>query len=134
MTETILPTRGQLERTLSQRIQSLYREYLGHQPSKITATIDRERITILIENALTQPEQLLVERGQETLTEQVRVDLEQAIEHPLRDLIEDVVGVKVVDLLSDTTLKTGRTGTIAVLADVPKFRNYTPKSPTNKAS
>lgn len=33
--DKLLPTRGQLERTLSQRILALYRNELGHQQSKI---------------------------------------------------------------------------------------------------
>lgn len=134
MAEKTLPTRGQLERTLSQRVQALYREQLGHQPGKVTATIDQDRITILIENAITQPEQLLVSQGQEALSEQVRSDLQKAIDIPLKDVIQDVIGVEVIDLLSDTTLKTGRTGTIAVLSGQPKFRTPNSKSTsTNKS-
>ncbi|HAX85705.1 MAG TPA: hypothetical protein DCY91_05395 [Cyanobacteria bacterium UBA11370] len=132
MSEKVIPTRGQLERTLSQRIQSLYREQLGHQPSKVTVAITDERITILIEDAITQPEQLLVNLGREELTEQVRSDLDQAIQVSLRSLIEEVVGLEVVDLLSDTTLETGRAGSIAVLSDIPKFRNPGVKSSVKK--
>ncbi|HBL13924.1 MAG TPA: hypothetical protein DD379_21520 [Cyanobacteria bacterium UBA11162] len=132
MSEKVIPTRGQLERTLSQRIQSLYREQLGHQPSKVTVAITDERITILIEDAITQPEQLLVNLGREELTEQVRSDLDQAIQVSLRSLIEEVVGLEVVDLLSDTTLETGRAGSIAVLSDIPKFRNPGVKSSLKK--
>lgn len=57
------PTRGHLERALSQRIQALYRSKLGHQPSKVTCQLN----------------------------------------------------VSVVDLMSDATFKTGRTGIIVVI-------------------
>ncbi|MEP0854746.1 DUF2294 domain-containing protein [Trichocoleus sp. DQ-U1] len=121
--DTSSPTRGQLERTLSQRIQALYRDQLGHQPSQITCQIFEEKIAIILENAITAPEQLLANSGQEELAEQVRTDLEKALEPQLKALIEEVVGVSVIDLLSDAKLDTGRTGTIAVLANAPKVRN-----------
>ena len=34
-TESNLPTRGQLERKLSQALQSLYRDQFGHSPTKL---------------------------------------------------------------------------------------------------
>lgn len=117
------PTRGQVERTLSQRIQALYRTQLGHQPSKVTCQIFDTKVAIVLEDAITPPEQLLVNSGQERLAEQVRSDLDKAIQPQLKALIEEVVGVPVIDLLSDATLETGRTGTIAVLANLPQLRN-----------
>ncbi len=117
------PTRGQVERTLSQRIQALYRNQLGHQPSKVSCQIFDTKIAIVLEDAITPPEQLLVNSGQEELAEQVHSDLNKAIQPQLKALIEEVVGVAVIDLLSDATLETGRSGTIAVLANVPQLRN-----------
>jgi len=116
-------TRGQLERTLSQGIQALYRNELGHQPSKITCQIFDSKIAIIMENSLTKPEQLLAENGKEDLAEQLRSDLEEVIQPQIKALIEKVVGIAVIDLLSDSKLDTGRSGTIAVLADSPAIRN-----------
>ncbi|AFZ13961.1 Protein of unknown function DUF2294 [Crinalium epipsammum PCC 9333] len=116
-------TRGQLERTLSQSIQALYRNELGHQPSKITCQIFDSKIAIILENSLTKPEQLLAENGKEDLAEQVRSDLEEVIQPQIKALIEEIVGISVIDLLSDSKLDTGRSGTIAVLADSPALRN-----------
>lgn len=116
-------TRGQLERTLSQQIQALYRTQLEHQPSKVTCQIFDEKIAIILEDSITQPEQLLFNTGQEELAEQVRSELDEAIEPQLKALIEQVVGVAVIDLLSDAKLETGRTATIAILAATPQVRN-----------
>jgi uncharacterized protein YbcI len=41
----------------------------------------------------------------------------------LKTLIEEVLGIPVLDLLSDATLETGRTGVIAVLEMTPEVRN-----------
>jgi uncharacterized protein YbcI len=121
--ETSGPTRGQLERTLSQRIQALYRTQLGHQPSKVTCQIFDEKIAILLEDSVTKPEQLLAQSGKEELAEQVRSDIDEVIQPQLKALIEEVVGIAVIDLLSDAKLDTGRTGSIAILADKPQVRN-----------
>lgn len=116
------PTRGQLERTLSQRIQSLYRTQLEHQPSRVTCQIFDEKIAIILENSITQPEKLLVTSGQEELAEQVRTELDEALQPQIIALIEEVVGVAVLDLLSDAKLSTGRTATVAILAESPQVR------------
>lgn len=121
MTTQVL-TRGQAERNLSQKIQALYRNQLGHQPGKIICQVLDERLTIIIEDSVTQPEQLLAAEGQIELAKRVRVDLDQAIRPQLKQLIEETLEVDVLDLLSDATLATGRTGIIAVLMDAPAFR------------
>lgn len=121
--ESSKPTRGQLERLLSQRLQALYREQLGHQPGKVTCQLFDEKLAIIVENSITPPEQLLANSGQTQLAEQVRSDLDKAIQPQLKELIEKVLGVAVLDILSDATIETGRTGIIAVLDLTPEVRN-----------
>ena len=121
--ESSKPTRGQLERMLSQRLQALYREQLGHQPGKVTCQLFDEKVAIILENSITPPEQLLADRGQSELAEQVRSELDEAIKPQMKHVIEEVLGVAVLDLLSDATLETGRTGIIAVLDLTPDVRN-----------
>jgi uncharacterized protein YbcI len=116
------PTRGQLERTLSQRIQALYRTQLGHQPSRVQCQIFDGKVVIVLEDSITRPEKVLVENGQEELAEKVRDDLDKSMHPQLSELIKEIVGIEVIDVLSDATFETGRTGTIAVLADTPQFR------------
>jgi uncharacterized protein YbcI len=135
---TQISTRGQAERALSQGIQALYREQLGHQPGKVTCQLFDEKLAIVIENSLTQPEQLLAEEGRMELAEQVRTDLQSAIRPQLESIIQTVLGVGVLDLLADATLATGRTGIIAILDSSPQLRLSTaerkslvPKNPTS---
>ena len=117
------PTRGQLERTLSQRIESLYRSQLEHKPSKVVCQIFDEKIAIILEDSITQPEQILVNNGQQELAEKVRSELDEALQPQIKALIEEIVGVSVIDLLSNAKLETGRSATIAILAESPQFRN-----------
>lgn len=120
---TSTPTRGQIERTLSQRIQAFYREQLGHQPSKVTCQLSDSNLMIVIENSITPPELLLAHSGRTELAEQVRSDIDEAIQPQLKEIIKEILNVDVLELLSDATLETGRTGIIGVLSDSPTFRN-----------
>ncbi|MDJ0692540.1 MAG: DUF2294 domain-containing protein [Xenococcaceae cyanobacterium MO_188.B32] len=122
MTDNLL-TRGQLERKLSQDIQAFYRRHLGQQPSKVTCQLFDTKLAVIIEDSITNAEQILLEEGKNDLAEKVRSNLDDAIQPELKQLIENVMEVKVVDILSDATLSTGRTGIIAVLSSIPKVRN-----------
>ncbi|MBE9031380.1 DUF2294 domain-containing protein [filamentous cyanobacterium LEGE 11480] len=118
-----LPTRGQLERSLSQSIQALYRKQLGHQPSKVTCRLLDRKIVIVMEDSITQAEQVLASAtADDKLVEQVRNALDTAIEADLKQLIQEKIGVEIVDLLSDSTVETGRLGIIVVLANDPETR------------
>ncbi|MBD2089985.1 DUF2294 domain-containing protein [Microcoleus sp. FACHB-1515] len=125
-------TRGQLERTLSQRIEALYRNQLGHRPTKVTCHLFDEKIAIVMEDAVTPPEQLLARNGQEELAEQVRDDLDRVLQPQLCDLIGEVLGVTVKEILSDAKLDTGRTGMIAILESPPLMREANSKAPPRK--
>jgi uncharacterized protein YbcI len=122
MSET-KPTCGQIERTLSQRIQALYRDSLGHQPSKVTCQLFDEKLAVIIEDSITTAEEVLVTKGEEELAQQVRNSLDEAIKPQLKNLIEEVLNVGVIDLLSDATLATGRMAIVAVLSASPEVRN-----------
>lgn len=119
----ILLTRGQLERQLSQKIQAFYRGHLGHQPSKVTCQLFDAKLAVIIEDSITNAEQILVDEGKKDLAEKVRSNLDDAIQPELRILIGEITKVEVIDILSDATLNTGRTGIIAVLSQTPEVRN-----------
>lgn len=116
-------TKGELERQLSQKIQAFYRRQLGHQPSKVTCQLFDSKLAVIIEDSITNAEQLLVEEGKNDLAEKVRSNLDDAIQPELKQLIEEITKVTVLDMLSDATLVTGRTGIIVVLSDLPDLRN-----------
>jgi uncharacterized protein YbcI len=127
------PTQGQTERTLSQRIQTLYRTHLGLQPSKVTCQLMDEKIAIVLENSVTRPEQILVE-ADEPLAQQVRKDLDATIRPKLQELIQEVLNVDVLDILSDTTLETERMGIIVILAKKPTVRESTAKAKSKSST
>ncbi|MGI0487619.1 DUF2294 domain-containing protein [Pantanalinema rosaneae CENA516] len=116
-----IPTSGQLERTLSQRILALYRTQTGHRLERVSSQIVDRKVVIVLENSVTQPAQFLLGNGKEELAEEVHLNLNEAIQPQIRKLIEEVVGVAVIDLLSDAKLDTERTGFIALLAETPQL-------------
>ena len=118
-----LLTCGQLERKLSQNIQAFYRSHLGHQPSKVTCQFFGSKLAIIIENSITNAEQILINEGKIDLANKVRSNLNDAIQPELKQLIEEIIEVEIVDMLSDATLTTGRTGIIAILSKTPQVRN-----------
>lgn len=118
-----LLTCGQLERKLSQEIQAFYRQHLGHQPSKVTCQFFGTKLAIIIENSITSAEKILMDEGKSELAQKVRSNLDDAIQPELKQLIETIAEVEVVDLLSDATLDTGRTGIIVILSQTPIVRN-----------
>ena len=133
--ENTQQTAGQLERQVSQKVQAFYRSNLGHQPSRVTCQLFGAKLAIVLENSVTQPEQLLASEGQSELAEQVRSDLDKVLRPQLISLIEATVGVKVLDMMSDSTIETGRMGIIAVLEGTPDVRNPNaiPKVKRNQA-
>lgn len=120
--KTEQPTAGQLERSLAQKIQALYRSQLEHQPSKVTCQLLGDKLTIVIDDAITQPERLLSDNGSDQLAEQFRSRIDEIIQPQLKELMEETLQAKVLDLLSDITLGTGRGGMIAILDRVPPLR------------
>lgn len=122
------PTRGQLERSLSQQIQALYRDQLGHRPEQVICRLVDNQVMVVAEAAITPPEQLLAESGKTQLAEQVRADLDAALQPQLKALVETVLGVSVMDIIGNAKLETGRTGTIIILEAAPAIRPSVSKS------
>jgi uncharacterized protein YbcI len=122
MTNNLI-TCGQLERKLSQEIQAFYRQHLGHLPSKVTCQLFGAKLAIIIENSITSAEKVLMDEGKSDLAQKVRSNLDGAIQPELKQLIEKIAEVEVLDILSDATLATERTGIIVVLNQTPKVRN-----------
>lgn len=117
------PTIGELERRISQRVSSLYKEKLGRRPTQIICHFFDSELVISLESSVTQVEQILLESGHEVLAEQIRTLLDKIIKPQLKVIIEEVIGKPITDLMSNTSLVTGRTGIIVILEQLPEVRN-----------
>lgn len=140
MTKTDALTVGQLERKLSQNIQSFFRKLLGHAPSKVSCHLFTNKLMVVAENSVTPAEKTLAETGKKELAQKVRANLYESIRLKLKSLIEDISQVEVTDLLGETHLDTGLTGFIVVFNGIPKVRhrystdNFHDKAINNKVS
>jgi len=121
MTKAANLTVKQLEQEIVQSIQDLFGNLLGHQPQQVSCQLVDKTLTVLLEDSITQPEQILADSGKNDLVKQVRSNILVAIESPLRANIEEIVGIPVIDLFSDSTLDTRRTSVVAILAAAPNL-------------
>ncbi|MGB3767315.1 MAG: DUF2294 domain-containing protein [Phormidesmis sp.] len=121
--QIVTQTAGQMEREVSQKIQALYKRVLGHQLGRVTCQLFDSRIAIILEDSISQPVKLLLEDAQIELAQRIRTDLDSAMQPQIKALLASILGVEVLDVLSDATLSTGRTGIIGVLSCPPSVRN-----------
>ena len=126
-------TCGQLQRHLAQQIQRLYRDQLGHRAGKVVCQICDDKVMIVIEDSLTKPEQLLVDQGDSQLVEQVRAELDTALRPQIEALVKATLRCDVLDVLSDATPETGRTGLILVLSQAPASLGTTEAGDLNRS-
>lgn len=128
-----LPTYGQLERELSQKIHRIYREQLGHSPGRITCSFFGNNLAIIIEDALTALEQRLVEENKDRkIVEQLNLDKNYIIKSKLKILIEQVVAVEVCDVLFDSSLQSKQAGVVVILSQLPTVRPQKPIAKVQK--
>lgn len=111
-------THRQLEHSLSQCIKELYLNHLGHQPNKVSCQLVNETLTIIVEDSITLPEQLLNKSGHIDLAKQVRSSIQKIVDVHLKQAIEEVLAAPVVEIFSNSALDTGRTSVVAVLAPI----------------
>lgn len=117
------PTRGQIERTIGQKLQALYRERTGQRPEKVTCQFFDEKLAIVLEQISTPAECFLIEVGQQEIAQLFRTELENQMKAETIALIEEAAAAAVVDVLSSTNLQTGVSALIAILKEPPSVRD-----------
>jgi len=117
------PTRGQIERTIGQKLQALYRDRTGQRPEKVTCQFFDEKLAIVLEQVSTPAERFLLNSGRQEVAEKFRAEIEDEMKAEVIALIEEVAGAVVAQLLSSTSLETGISGLIAILKEPPVVRD-----------
>jgi uncharacterized protein YbcI len=117
------PTPGQLERTILQQVQRLYRQRIGQRPSKAICQLFDEKLSVVLWDTISVTEQTLLELGREELVKEVRWQLHEAIKPQLKTLLEEIVGASIVTVLIDSDLSSGFSSITAILDDIPAVRN-----------
>jgi uncharacterized protein YbcI len=119
----VAPTSGQIERSLSQQIQAIYKDQLGVRPDRVVCQFFDQKLAIALEKVTTPSEQLLLSNDRVESAKTLRSHLDAALKPRLIKLIEEISGVEVKTLLSDTDLTCDVSGMIVVLGNVPPVRN-----------
>lgn len=120
--ETSLSTLGQLMRSTAQAIQHLYRDRLGHTPSRVTCDLVHNKLLVWAEHSITRPEQVLRETNSSQLAA-TSATIKEGLRLPLTELIEHYLKVKVVTLLSDICYDQNCTAMVVLLSSPPRVRS-----------
>ncbi|MEM8831860.1 MAG: DUF2294 domain-containing protein [Cyanobacteria bacterium P01_G01_bin.19] len=104
----------EIESILSRKIQNIYQAELEKEPENITYKLFNRTLIVTMEGIVTSSERLLRNNNRLELAEQVRQAVDSVIHPQIQDTIEEVLNVKIVDFLSDTTIKSDLTGAIAI--------------------
>jgi uncharacterized protein YbcI len=111
---------GNLEQILVERIQYLFVNQLGHQPEDVYCRFLDNKLTIVIENAITKPEKLLMAAGYQEIVKKARTSIEKILQPEFKQIIEEVTNSQVSNILFATHLDTNYVSIIALFAD--KYR------------
>jgi uncharacterized protein YbcI len=117
-----VPSRGEMERSLSQSIQAFYRDELSCRVGKISCHILGDRVAIVIENSVTSLEKLLSSSEDRSFVRDLRDRIDYIVKSELVTKIKTNLGVDVIDLTIDTTLEHNFTGILALLDEMPQIR------------
>lgn len=104
----------QLEEILSQQVQIFYGDLLGHFPDKVVARLAEQQVFIVIENAMTQPEQILLASSKVGLAQEVRACLNAIMQPQIKTLIEEIAQSEISSLMMRTHLDRRETNIVAV--------------------
>ena len=106
-----------IENILAERIRSLFVDQLGHQPEDVYCRFIDNKLTIVIENAITKPEKLLIAAGYQDIVKKARGSIEQILQPKFKKIIEEVSNSQVNNMLFATHLDTNYVSIIALFAE-----------------
>jgi uncharacterized protein YbcI len=112
-------TSGAIVASISREIVGIYAEYFGRGPTKAKTLWREEIITVILENAFTRAERVLVDGGRFDQVRLNRQAFQDQVEPLFRQTIERVTGRDVVTSLSQIN-RDGVAAEIFVLSPYPR--------------
>lgn len=103
-----------LESVLSKRINEIYKAHLKQPLNSISYQLFDKTLVIVIEGSVTQVEQILNENERQQLAKQVRNAIDDIVNPQIKNTIEEIMDVNVIDFLSDTTTNSNHSAAIAI--------------------
>ncbi len=117
MRQTSTITSNHVEKSLSQQIKSIFHKQLGHRIDEIHCNFLDNKLVIVIQEALTKPELLLIKNGHETIAKEVRSSIEEILRPQLKNLIEEVTEIEITQILFASHLDANCVSLIALFVD-----------------
>lgn len=103
-----------LEDVLSPKIRDIYKNQLKHQLDSVSFYLFERTLIVILEGTVTPPEKMLNNNEKICLAKTVRKVIDSILKPQLKTIIEDVMNVKVIDFLCDTTLESDCTSAIVI--------------------
>jgi uncharacterized protein YbcI len=111
-------TKGQLEAQIAAAITKFEREHLGRGPQEVRAWIIQDLILIRLKRVLTPAEEKLAREPEgRRLVKEMRRQLIEGSRSLLDAMVLDLVGIEVISLHSDISVRTGERIIVFTLAD-----------------
>ena len=119
-----VPTRGQLERQLSQNLQSIYRQQFGHTTGKITCNLLVDKVAIIAEDTVIKLERVLLDNDRAELAGELRSAINNIFKAQITQTVAELMQVEVVDIVYDFALSSGCLGALVLLNNKPHVRKH----------
>jgi uncharacterized protein YbcI len=117
---TVERGRGEIASAISTRTVQVMHEHTGRGPTKARTTIDRDFISVVMEDSLTHAERNLVDSGLESTVLQTRHDFQRLMSDELIQLVEEETGRKVRAFMSDNHINPDVAAEVFVLEPLPE--------------
>jgi len=115
-------TKGQLEDKISSKMISFQKEQLGRGSESAHTYIIDDMIIVRMQGVLIPAEKLLAQQEKgKSLVKEMRYQLEELIRPKLENLIEEIIGAKVISFHNDISTKTGERIDVIILDRPLKF-------------
>lgn len=105
---------------LSQKIKDIYQKKLGHKLDNVYYRLFDNTLIIMLDGTITSPEKLLKNNAHLDLAKEVRQVIDSVIQPQIQNTVEEILDVKVIDFLTDTTIDNDITGGISIFESSPR--------------
>jgi uncharacterized protein YbcI len=112
--------RGEIASAISTRTVQLLSDKTGRGPTKARTTVDRDTVTVVMEDTLTRAERALVDGGFEAKVLDLRRDFQRMMRDDLVAMVEEHTGRKVRAFMSENHIDPDLAAEIFVLEPVPE--------------
>lgn len=109
---------------ISSKIVSLLSQYTGRGPTRARTTMNTNVIVVVVEDALTKPERILVQAGEIEPVLQMRRRFQEFMHAPAIAAVEEITGRSVKSLMADLDPAQDVATQVFVLDPVPETNEF----------